>query len=196
MQPHLATRTPAARRPQAGLTLIELAVSFSVTAVLLGGVCSALLSETTATDASVKVLLAKAECDRAFVALLEDLHTTNTIEKDQAGVPYFALVDAGEGRGTKVRFRRCQGVSADATNDTVTMRYGAPVEYELTDQDQLVRTEDGSERVLANRVAACSFSVAPNGAITCRIVTFAGTGANRAQVENTINVTPRNGYDR
>jgi hypothetical protein len=29
-----------------------------------------------------------------------------------------------------------------------------------------------SIRVLANRVAACAFSVAPDGAITCRIVTF------------------------
>jgi hypothetical protein len=175
---------------------MEVTIACAVIVILLGAFVTAMLSQTRATDAGVRTLLAKCECDRALLALVEDLQTTNTVEMDQGGQPYVRILSGDDGQGAKMEFRRVEGFIANADDDSVTMRYGTPIRYELTGENQLVRRQDGVERVLANRVASCRFSLTAQGTIECRLVTFSGSGAERVEVVNDIAVTPRNGFDR
>ncbi len=179
-----------------GFTILELMVAMAVTVglfVFLGMITTA---QTRAVDTGVNSLLAHSECDRAVLEVVEDLQTTNTVEDDQAGVAYFSVSDTQTGEGERIQFRRVEGFAINVDEDNVTPTYGSSVTYSVNDQEQLVRTQAGETKVLANRVQTCEFSVSGSGTITFHIVTYAGSGAEREEFESTISVTPRNGYDR
>ena len=179
---------------RSGMTLVEIVVSFAVGLILMGAVVAAMLSQADAVDSSVNLLLAQSECDRATLVFLEDLQTTNTVEKDGLGNPYFKVVD--DGSGIRAEFRRVEGFDADEAADVVRPIYGTVIRYILTADHQLIRKQGAAERVIANRVSKCDFSLSAEGTIQVHIETYAGTGSEKTTVENTISVTPRNGYDR
>lgn len=189
-------RASRRRAREGGMTLIEIAVALGIMIVFFTAVWALMTSQADAVDASFRQLVAESECDRATVAIVEDLQTTNTVETNASGIPYFQIVNGvGEPR-VLIEFQRVEGFDADEVGDTVTPIYGTQVRYALTDDDQLIRIQSGQTKVLANRVSTADFNLTPDGTITFRIVAYAGPVEERIEFENSFAVTPRNGYDR
>jgi hypothetical protein len=177
-----------------GVTIVELVVALAVATVFFATVWTSMVSQTEAVDASFRVLTAQNECDRATLTLIEDLQTTNTVESDPSGTPYFTVTTPGP--RSRIDFRRVEGQDVNVTADIVTARYGEPVTYALNNDDQLVRSQGGRNRVVANRVSTFEVTVAPDGTINFTVVAYAGMGEDRVEIANGMSVTPRNGYDR
>jgi len=186
----------AERTRRGGFTLPEVAVALGLVSIVLvatGMVFTAISASATESD---RRLLAQMECDRAILALLDDLQTTSTIETDGEGAPYFEIRDDPPGRSNAILFRRVEGFRADPANDVVESIYGEPIRYAVDPDRNLIRTQGDERRVIANRVSALTFTLSTTGTVGFTISTFAGDGNDRVLVENTLSITPRNGLER
>lgn len=178
-----------------GFTLVEVIVTLAVMSTLLALAGTALTSQSNAVDANMQSLVAEAQCDRAMLTLFEDLQTTNTTDRDSLGNPYCVAQEATEESSATITFRCVEGFDIDQNADTVVSRYGPQVSYFRNARDQLIRTQNNDTRVVANNIAECEFSIATNGSVDFRIVSYAGDGEDRVQVAHRMSVKPRNGSE-
>ncbi len=183
-------------RKNSGFSLLELTIALAIALIFFGGVIAAMLSETRAVDNSVRVLLAKSEADRAVMQILEDLQTTNTVERDESGNPYVRVLGMPDGPGDKLWFRRVEGFSVQTGADSVTAIYGSPITYTINADNQFIRVQNGVSKVVANGISSLGFVVNADGTISIRLTAYSGSGQRRVEVTNSLSVTPRNGYDR
>jgi len=178
---------------EAGFSMIEMAVALALVAVILGAAGMAFSTASHATTEVERRLLAQAENDRALLAMLLDLRTTNTLETDASDRPYFTIENHGSGRANAIAFRRTEGLNINVNLDLVTTLYGETIRYFVDDANNLIREKGGERRVVANRVAETEFALSIEGTIHIRVRTFTGRGRERIEVESWSSVTPLNG---
>lgn len=183
---------PNRRTRSEGFTLLEVTISVAIVFLILGVLAAIYPALTSASVETSLMLNAQIENDKARLILSEDLQMTDSTRSDPTGVPYFRIVDHAPGTRNSVILRRAEGYDVDASADMVTTRFGTPIEYFVNDQRQLIRRQDGADRVVANSVQGISFSTDIQGRITFAITTRYRQDAYVREVRTGLQLTPRN----
>jgi type II secretory pathway pseudopilin PulG len=119
-----------ARTRRAGVTLVELVVSITVMAVLMGGIASAIVIATHALPSRESVSAATITASQVAADMVDDLHCATSFVERTATAVEFKVPDR----------------TGDATVETI--RY----DWSATPGDPLVRTYNGSAREVATNV--------------------------------------------
>ncbi len=176
---------------RAGITLLELSFTMAAMLVLLGSVSMFFRALSSGTASPELAPLAQVENDRAFIRLMNDLQVTDTTGKDSSGNPYFQIVDHGGGEQNSIIFRNVEGFPVDPDQDRGAARFGKPIQYFVNPNGQLIRSQDGSMEVAANRISGILFAGSDDGRITVEITSYAGQGEGRMEYTNRLVLTPR-----
>ena len=175
-----------------GMSLLEVVIASAIMIILIASVASVFSAMTRGTAQAETQLLAQGENQRAFLALINDLQSTDPVGLDGSGNPYFKIVNYGSGTSNSIAFRRVEGFSVDVAGDMVTSVFGNPIQYFVDGENNLVRVQDGKTTVVGNRISAIKFSLSAAGSISIEITSYSGRGDRRTEVKNQIQVTPRN----
>jgi type II secretory pathway pseudopilin PulG len=181
---------PSGRR--GGWTLIEVAFSAMIVAVILGSVAAVFSVMTQGTASAEMELFAQAESERAILAMVNDLQTTDTLGRDSSGAAYFAIADRAPGTKNSISFRKVEGFTADPTQDSVVSVFGTPIQFFIDADSNLIREKDGTRSTVANRISDLRFSADARGCISIEVTAFAGKGSGRIEAKESIGITPRN----
>lgn len=181
-----------ARGGEAGFTLLEMVVTVGILMLVLGSIAVVFSAMTQGTANAEMNLQAQSENERALLAMVNDLQTTDSMGKDGGGTPYFKVQDRSPGTRNSIIFRKVEGFTTDVAQDLVNSLYSTPIQYYIDTEANLVREQDGKKTVVANRVASIQFDVSPTGCITIDLAAFAGRDTRRVEVSNQVQITPRN----
>jgi hypothetical protein len=160
--------------------------------LIMGSIAVVFSAMTQGTAQAEMNLVAQVQNEQALLAMVNDLQTTDTVGSDEFGLRYFEIKSQGAGVDNKVVFRKVESFNIDAANDVVLPVWGAPIQYFVDAQDNLVRVQGGTTTVAANRISQLQFAASATGCITITITSYAGRADRRMQARNTIQITPRN----
>lgn len=183
-------RTPSAGR-FTGYTLVEITIVVVLVCLIAGTIGAVFPALTSASLETGMFLMAQSENDRIRIILTEEIQTTDTLGTDQSGVPYFQIVDRG-GTANSIVIRRAIGYTVNAGEDVVQTVYSSPIQYWVDGSGNLVRTQDGVDRIVAQRVAGLQFSKSSQGIVTVQIRTKYSSGPQEYELASEVQVVSRN----
>ncbi len=177
---------------QAGWGLVETAIALAVVSVLVGtvGVVVRVLTHGTA-EVSTQ-LNAQQENNRARQFFLDDLQTTDSLNRDEFGNPYVQVASVGSGTDNALAFRKVSGYQVVPGEDRVTPVYGSEVRYFVDSDGNLLRTQDGATQFIARNVNDLRFQVSPKGVITIDLSTEDIKGDSATRLATCFRIVPRN----
>lgn len=176
----------------AGYTLIEVAIVVALVCLIAGTIGAVFPALTSASLETGMFLMAQSENDRIRILLTEEIQTTDTLGVDQNGVPYLQIVDHGGGTANSIVIRRAIGYTTNPGEDLVQTVYSSPIQYWVDGSGNLVRTQDGVDRIVAQRVAGLSFSKSPQGIVTVGIRTKYLSGPQEYELASEVQIVSRN----
>jgi prepilin-type N-terminal cleavage/methylation domain-containing protein len=180
------------RRREAGYTLMEVSIALALVCLVVGTIATIYPALASAGVETRMFLLAQTENDRARLALIEDLQMTDSTRLDVSGEPYFKIVDYGAGTNNSVIFRKAIGFDVDVASDLVSTRFSTPVQYSIDATGNLIRTQDSSNRIVAQYMKNMRFSKSLEGAITVMLESNFSRGSEEKTVKTEIQIIPRN----
>ena len=180
------------RMRSAGWTLPEVAVCVALIGVVLGTLATTYPALTEATVETRLFLLAQIENDKARLKLSEDLQMTDTTQVDAQGVPYFKIINDGDGFANAIVFRRAEGFEILVDEDIVKTRYSTPIKYHVDPTGNLLRTQDNVGRLVGQKFREIRFHKTPEGAVTVRLTTFYMQDGEEHEVTSEMQIVPRN----
>ncbi len=182
---------PGASAPR-GYTLIEVTFVAALICLIVGTIGAVFPALTSASVETGMFMLAQSENDRIRILLTEDLQTTDAMGLDQNGVPYFQIVDHGGGTANSVVFRKAIDYTINPGEDLVQTVYSTPIQYWVDGSGNLVRTQDGVDRVVAQRVAWLQFAKSAQGIISVTICTRYARGTEQLELQSEVQIVSRN----
>ncbi len=165
-------------RGRAGFTLLEMAVSVAVLAVLLETLLNGAISMTRSTQFGEKRSRMMAKVQRALDHLHAELLQTSTDVDPVTGAPYVTV--GGSAPMETLTFRRV--VNYGNNGAELEPIWSTPITYAVAGA-QLTRTQDGVSTLLMAGATQLEFDLQSNGRIT---VTLAATGAQDGVAPDTV----------
>ncbi len=158
-----------------GFTLIELLVSTAVLMIFLMFAFTSMQSMTTAAKAGTAAVDATAENQKVIQAVNMDALQSNMSRVTITPTTLTLQVIAG--------FDDVNGIEL----------WSGFITYSRNAQNQVVRTQNGAAKVVANRVTALGFTLSV-GDVTVSVTTVSGDGGNNtdSQVVNSLTIAPKN----
>lgn len=169
-----------------GLTLIEIIIVVALFSILLAAVFTALATARTSWKSGGSQLSVQQEARRGLGSMVRELR--------QARLSTIAGVPANGTAYASITFQIPQTISESSTT------WSTNIQYSLggLNSSQLIRTQDGNQRVLANNISGLSFSRAAskpetmNISITSQKNTFPGFSIIKSNITFNSEVTVRN----
>lgn len=168
----LETR-PAARRREAGMTLLEATVTVTLAILACAGLIEALnvnLRHARAMDERQQTQLT---LGRVTSTITEELLASNVLGRDGTGAPYVVVTGPEEAPNAVLEFRKIDRFVIDGGAGSVTPQYSTPIRYFVDASGQFVRTQSGDTRVLGRGFQSCAFELDPDGSIRIDLVSDA-----------------------
>ena len=169
-----------------GFTLIELLVAVFLFSIISAAIFSVLATGRNSFDSEESQIGVQQACRNGLDAMIKELR--------QAGVSTITGVPADGANYSSIAFQ------IPAAIDAAGITWSSNIQYALggLNGTQLIKTQSGNQRVLANNISALAFNRsaanpnAVNLSITAQKNTFPGFTARQSIITMTSSVRPRN----
>lgn len=189
MEPSSGADRGSAQRRR-GFTVLEVVVSSTTMAVIMGVLASAFLTLTAATEDLQSSQFAEQQLERARIALTNSLQLTDTVGKTIEGEPFFEVLSVDRGTDNAVRFR---GVTKyEAGNFGVEPVFSTSILIKVDGNGNLTMEQDGETRVVSVYARSVKFELTETGVILVELKTYADRKDESQDRETRFAVTPRN----